>query len=173
MIRAMAILFGLALVLTACGGKGGSQTANKMKAEVSHNLTNAEYFWELITVKDDYTKWALFPGVEAYTIGKSPHGAYVTLFINPDVENALPVTNGQLPYGSILVKDNYDESKELVAVTVMAKLKGFNPDGGDWVWAKFTMKDGQKVCGMVDMCIDCHSARKENDYVMMKNLSLN
>ncbi len=48
----------------------------------------------------------------------------------------------------------------------MYKVKGFNPEAGDWFWAKYT-PDGQvQAAGKAEMCIKCHGAKKENDYFM-------
>ena len=41
-----------------------------------------------------------------------------------------------MPNGAIIVKENYtaDGASELIAI--MDKVRGYNPDNNDWLWAK-------------------------------------
>jgi hypothetical protein len=55
--------------------------------------------------------------------------------------------------------------KKLAAVTVMYKVKGYNPDAGDIFRMKF-LPDGKiEASGKVDMCIGCHTKAMENDFL--------
>jgi hypothetical protein len=74
-----------------------------------------------------------------------------------------------LPEGSILVKENYGKDKKtLVAITPMYKVKGYNPDDRNWLWAKYK-KDGTiEAAGKVEGCIQCHRNVKEDDYLFSK-----
>ena len=69
-----------------------------------------------------------------------------------------------------LKKENYTADKKLAALTVMYKVKGYNPQAGDWFWAKY-LPDGKIAAeGRVDACIQCHSMAKANDYIMIAPL---
>ena len=67
--------------------------------------------------------------------------------------------------GSIIAKENYTAEKKFVALTVMYKIKGYNPTAGDWFWAKYNPDGTVAAAGRVKGCIDCHSAKKDNDYI--------
>jgi hypothetical protein len=50
-------------------------------------------------------------------------------------------------------------------LTVMYKFKGYNPEGGDWFWAKYARDGSVMASGKVEGCIKCHGRRKDNDYI--------
>jgi hypothetical protein len=120
---------------------------------------------ELITVTQDYRQWPMFPGKEALYKGQHPHGAYLTTYVSPAVLAALQSKSGQLPDGSIIVKENYSPEKELAAVTLMYRRTGYNPEGGDWYWLKYAPDKTILAEGRVDGCINCHRGVKNNDWV--------
>ena len=127
-----------------------------------------ERFWNYLQ-QAQYRNWAPLPGVsgDAYD-GNSPHGDKVKLYANRTAAAGARA----LPVGSILVKENFDATgTKLMAVTVMYRSEGFNPDGGDWHWTKYepdgvlsTMK-GMRITGKVGMCIDCHRSAGGGDFV--------
>ena len=47
----------------------------------------------------------------------------------------------------------------------MYKVKGYNPAGGDWFWAKYDPEFNILAEGMVKGCLNCHGSAKANDYV--------
>ncbi len=67
----------------------------------------------------------------------------------------------------IEVKENYSPSHELKAITVMYKIKGYNPDDGDWFWVKYSAKGKTLKAGKPGGCIGCHATRVANDYVLV------
>jgi len=118
---------------------------------------------------DNYTaNWKTWPGRDKMYKGTPPHGALLTTYLNNKAYNAIEKKEEELPYGSILVKENYMPDKKLGAVTVMSRVKDYNPDAGDWFWVKFapdgkplTMeKDGKSMtlAGKVPGCIGCHQS---------------
>jgi hypothetical protein len=64
-----------------------------------------------------------------------------------------------------MLKENYTPEKKLAAVTVMYKVKGYNPDGGDWFWVKYDPNYDILAEGKVEGCLNCHGSAKANDYV--------
>ena len=93
--------------------------------------------WQHITVTNPYTGWGYWPGKFGIYEGTRPHGAKLILYANgPALKAARAGT--PMPYGAILVKENYGvDGKKLMAVTPMFKVEGYNPDAGDWFWAKY------------------------------------
>lgn len=129
---------------------------------------DADQLWNYITVENAYQKWGFWPGHQGMYPGKSPHGAFLKLYANPPALKA--ARQGEpLPDGSILVKENYGEDrKTLKALTPMYKVKGYNPEGGDWFWAKYG-PDGKVIAaGKVESCINCHRGGRTRDYVFTK-----
>jgi hypothetical protein len=66
----------------------------------------------------------------------------------------------------MIVKENYTPEKVLAAVTVMYKRQGYNPEGGDWFWLKYTPDGAIAAEGKVADCIACHGQSKENDWLL-------
>lgn len=120
--------------------------------------------WNFITQQSPYEKWQPLPGHEGLYEGKSPHGAYLKVYINDRALDA--VRKGEsVPEGTIIVKENYGkDQKTLMAVTPMYKVKGYNPEGGDWFWAKYGAGGKVLAAGKIDGCIRCHSVRKDKDW---------
>jgi hypothetical protein len=52
-----------------------------------------------------------------------------------------------------------------MAVTPMYRMKGFNPEGGDWYWAKYGADGSVMKSGKVEGCIQCHSVQKAKDWI--------
>lgn len=133
---------------------------------------HAAKLWNSIQ-KDDYRDtWKLYPGKGKLYKGTHPHGAFLTTYVNGPAIKGLTSGAKELPYGSILIKENYKPDKTLAAITVMERVEGYNPDAGDWFWVKFSpagevlTKDvemeGKKktvtLAGKPKGCIGCHTA---------------
>jgi Cytochrome P460 len=126
---------------------------------------------------EKYTNWAPVPGEsEGFSEGESPHGAFLKMYLNRTAAG----NPKKLPYGSIVIKENYGpDQKQLMAVTVMYRAKGFNPDSGDWYWAKYN-PDGtvaqappemgsMPIAGKVGGCINCHSGAADDDFAFFND----
>lgn len=111
-----------------------------------------------------YTMWNLWPGKGRLYKGTEPHGSLLTTFVNDSayysIANKKPFSDG-----AIIAKENYDADKKFVALTVMYKIRGYNPDGGDWFWAKYAQDGKVLASGKVKGCLNCHSAKKDNDFI--------
>ena len=128
---------------------------------------DAADFYTFITKTEPYQKWALWPGHEAMHPGVSPHGAFLKIYVNKPAHEAIVKKMKVMPDGAIIVKENYaDDQKTLVALTPMYKVKGFNPEAGDWWWAEYGPQGEPKASGKVQMCIDCHAKVKASDYLV-------
>ena len=71
-----------------------------------------------------------------------------------------------MPYGAIIVKENYGKDKKtLMAITPMYKLKGYNPEAGDWFWVKYDSSGKVLKAGKVKGCIDCHRTQEDKGWL--------
>jgi len=122
-------------------------------------------FWAHITETDSYLGWGYWPGHYGMYPGKSPHGAFLKVYANGIALKA--AREGKpMPYGAILVKENYGKDQAtLMAVTPMYKIKGFDPEAGDWFWVKYDANGKVLKEGKVTGCISCHQARKAADWI--------
>lgn len=120
--------------------------------------------WKEITETSDYTKWSFWPDHKGMQPGKAPHGPFHKVYVNDLALNAKTVP---FPDGAIVVKENYSKEKKLAAITIMKKIKGYNPEGGDWYWVKYSPEGKADKAGKVQGCIKCHGAHKMNDYVFV------
>jgi hypothetical protein len=116
----------------------------------------AQPFWTYITKTDPYTEWSFWPGKEGMYQGTEPHGANLKLYAN-DIAIEAANAGQPMPDGAILVKENYSQEQQLVGITPMYKVQGYNPDAGDWFWAKYGPDGSVEASGKVDGCIKCHS----------------
>ncbi len=121
--------------------------------------------YDFITKAEPYQQWALFPGKGKFYKGKHPHGALLTTYVNDIALASIKDRSGTLANGSIIVKENYMPDKKLGAVTVMYRVKGYDPNGGDWFWAKYKADGSVAKEGKVNGCINCHAAVINNDWV--------
>ncbi len=71
-----------------------------------------------------------------------------------------------MAFGSLIVVENHDADKKLTDLTVMLKIKGYNPQAGDWHWFQYDPRGKVLAEGRVDICIDCHRSKSNNDFVM-------
>jgi hypothetical protein len=121
--------------------------------------------WEYVTKTDPYTGWEYWPGREGTYKGTHPHGAQLKLYGNgPALEAAR--AGREMPSGSIVLKENYGkDGKTLMAVTPMYKVEGYNPDGGDWFWAKYGPGGEVQKEGKVEGCVNCHRPRSSQNWI--------
>lgn len=112
-----------------------------------------------------YRSWSLWPGKGRLYAGREPHGSLLTTYVNDAALYAINNKKG-MGDGAIIVKENYTKDKEFVALTVMYRVKGYNPEAGDWFWVKYAPDGTAQSAGKVKGCIDCHGAKKDNDYIL-------
>jgi hypothetical protein len=101
--------------------------------------------------------------------GTEPHGALLTTYVNDTGITGIGKKK-QLPEGTIIAKENYGADKKYLALTVMYKIKGFNPGASDWFWAKYDADGKVLASGKVEGCIICHGKKKDNDYIFTGEL---
>lgn len=142
----------------------------KLLPPLTKDEISGERLWKRITEEENFRRYPFWPGVKGVQRGQSPHGQYHRSYIHPYLYNSLPVANRVAPEGSIIIKENLDQNRDVLSYTVMAKVTGYNPDAGDWFWAAYS-KDGAVMReGKIESCITCHSPVKDNDYIVLYRL---
>ena len=121
--------------------------------------------YDYITKTSPYQNWALFPGKDKLYKGQHPHGALLTSYVNDVALKGINNRVGVLDDGAIIIKENYMPDKNLGAVTVMYRVNGYDPDAGDWFWAKYKANGSIEKEGKVAGCIGCHTAAIGNDWI--------
>ena len=138
----------------------------------------AAKLWKVLEKEHFIGRHAIYSS--PYT-GRQPHGAVLDT-----IDGELKV-RGET--GAVIVKRNYggegvskqsvanNPEKYLMAVTVMYKRKGYDPEDGDWFWAKYNPdgslaknSKGVALAGRVakdasEGCIACHKAAPGGDFV--------
>lgn len=157
------MFFLAALCLTACSSKGGESSA-----PVTLPGADAAQLFNYIKNQNPYTSWAAWPLTTKLYPGRAPHGAFLNNYVNDIAANSIAAATDiaaqhGMADGSIVVNENYGPDKTLAALTVMYRVKNFNPAGGDWFWAKYEPDGTVDASGAVTLCIDCHANAKGND----------
>jgi hypothetical protein len=173
----------IVLFAAACGPRDAGEPVEEVPeteaepaAEESATLPEAsgEAVLAYLTAADFRNSWDLWPGTTEKYEGTEPHGALLTTYLNPAAAQAAASGAGEMPPGAIVVKDNFMPDGMFGASTVMYKIEGYNPEAGDWWWAKF-MPDGSvdmdgMAQGRVEMCIGCHAKGADNDYLLTASI---
>lgn len=128
----------------------------------------AKALWNYITKTSPYSEWGFWEDHKDMQPGNAPHGPFHKVYVN---EILLKSTTAPVPYGSIQVKESYDKAKKKTAITVMYKVKDFNPDAGDWYWVKYSLDGKGGPAGKVQGCIGCHGIKAKNDYILVHDLT--
>ena len=148
------------------GSRGTTQSRSYVQS--ADNRPFEDRFWSYLK-SQMYTNWAPVPGKsDGFSEGQSPHGAFLKMYLNRTAAG----NPKELPNGSIIIKENYGpDKKTLMAVTVMYRTKGYNPEAGDWYWAKYNpdgtiakmppAKGSMKIAGKAKGCIMCHGESAE------------
>lgn len=126
--------------------------------------------------RHDYRKWNGADGqAPDFQKGESPHGALVKIYV--DKNAAADLKN--LPSGSLIVKENFSPDKKLMAITLMQRSQGYDPEHGDWYYAKY-MPDGKiartppemksmPIAGKFSKCIECHAGADGDDHAFIND----
>jgi hypothetical protein len=153
-------VLGTAIVVSA------AEKGEKAEKQMMMPAPDGKTLWTYITEVNPYQGWAIWPGYMELAEGQSPHGAWLRVYANGVAMKAAREGKDMMPDGAIIVKDNYAEDKKtLAAITPMYRVKGYNPEGGDWFWVKYG-PDGEVMAeGKVKGCIDCHKAADDWRFV--------
>jgi hypothetical protein len=131
--------------------------------------TGASLF-EQLKGMDYKHKFRIWPGKTSFSKGAESHGDFLTTYVNIPAFMTVAGKKGIMPVGAMIVTESYTTDKKLVDIAVMFKVNGYNPDSGDWFWARYS-PDGKVISeGKVDTCIKCHGTKKDNDFILTGTL---
>lgn len=158
------VIFAMLFTFGLCASAFAIHETLPSETQITLPGPDATALYKYITELDPYTRWQLWPGKGKLYKGTEPHGALLTTYVN---DTAYRSAKGKtaMTDGAIIVKENYTSDKKLVALTVMFKIKGYNPEAGNWFWARFAPDGTKEVSGKAKACIKCHEGRKGNDYI--------
>lgn len=126
---------------------------------------NAGDVWSYITEDSRYTDWDLWPEKTLNDDGTPPHGRFLKTYVNMPALRSI-VDRAGMSHESVIVQENYGSDNRLSFLMVMYKVPGYNPDAGNWFWARYLPDGKAEESGKIGTCIECHGRRKENDYIM-------
>lgn len=129
---------------------------------------NASDLYTMFAEDMSYTDWSFWEDVEGLMEGQAPHGALVRSYAN---DPALTASGDAYPYGSLIIKENYAPDTTLTKLTVMYKVRDYNPGNGDWFWAIYGANGSVEGEGKIQGCISCHRARRDHDYTFLHDLN--
>ncbi len=123
----------------------------------------------------DYITWTRANSQKSFE--QSMHPVAKDIYFNEAV--AASISSGSFPHaeGSIFVKEvTSPETLQVQMLTVMRKVSGFNPDGGDWQYGMFERTDDGTFAGEwmsvegAAMCSGCHLAAADKDFTFLSYL---
>lgn len=124
----------------------------------------ADSLWDQM---QGHEQWGYFDAHPGMMEGNGPHGEYVETRINAVAAR----DQADPPFGSILVKENYgsQDRSSLESYTVMQRVEGYDPENGDWFWARWSADGELTHAGKVGMCYDCHFDAQGDDFVFLND----
>jgi hypothetical protein len=157
-------------------GSGSSRAAPPRATRPPTPEEFYDSFWRHLVKKDAaYNTWSEFQREKADDAIENPHGT-----VSKTYANKVAATDPtKLPIGSVLVREDYDSKKKRVSISVMYRVKNYDPAHNDWYWMSFLEngsisrtpeKDGRKpLAGKVTSCIDCHAKAPGKDFVFSES----
>lgn len=109
----------LGSVFLGCVGQKGPET------EIKGLAPDGKVIYKYMT-ENNYKNWKMWPGKEAFysPTPKGAHGAaFMTTYVNDVALSSIQGKTGIIKEDSVIVKENYDANKTLMALTVMFKGK--------------------------------------------------
>lgn len=155
-MRKISVIVGILFIAACLGGS--------VMAFADMPDPDPQALWNYITKVSPYRNWSFWPDHQGMQPGRAPHGPLHKVYVN---DRALHSVKPPVQNGSIIVKENYNKAKELVAITVMYKAPGYNPGVGDWFWVKYTPDGKAKPFGKPKGCISCHGTKANNDFIIV------
>lgn len=168
MKKTLVIVISIVLLAAVSLAVTGQEKEMKMKGKgmkAKMPPADAEACWMYMTKMSPYHGWGYWPGHAGIKEGKSPHGKFVRVTANPVALMAARKGMKEMPDGALIMKENFDADRKLVALTPMYKVKGYNPEGGDWFWMKLAPDGTVEASGKLKGCVGCHAKVKKNDWI--------
>jgi len=119
-----------------------------------------------ISKKNPYTTWQTWTDSDKRNAGSGAHGTYIKKYVNDKAYKALSSGAETMPYGSIIVQENYS-SWGLMSITVMLKeQRGFNPRSNDWFFVTYSPNGAPRSDEREDSCLSCHNSESKTDLLI-------
>lgn len=105
--------------------------------------------------------------------GTEPHGAILE-YLEDEVEvagnNGVAIVKRNYGGEDASIERVWSDGRDLLAsVTVMYRREGYDPEHGNWYWAKYGPDGGVDTAGKVESCIACHEGAPGDDYLFSFN----
>jgi len=106
--------------------------------------------------------------------GTSPHGK-VQVWYSKDLKDLVGLASFKAPVGAVSIKPFEAGSATGLAVMVK-KERGYDPENGDWLYemrsadGAVLSRGGKLMSGKISMCIGCHTAAADKDYLVGTDL---
>lgn len=154
----------VALLAVACGDNSEASQDGDVSDRVADGPpvaaapdTTPAAVWAHLQEEGYRDSWQLWPGTEELYPGTEPHGMLLTTYVNgPAGQGLADGDASSLPYGSIVVKENYMPDSTFAAATVMYRVEDYNPEHDDWLFAKFGPEGEAQAFGRAASCQACH-----------------
>jgi hypothetical protein len=164
-MKPLSIIIAACLILSIVPLANAIHETQPAETQVPLPGADAAKLYDYIIKSRPYTAWDLWPGKGKMYKGTQPHGDFLTTYVNDAALSGIKGKKGPMPDGAIIAKENYGADKKFTALTVMYKIKGYNPAAADWFWAKYDGGGKVLASGRAEACIKCHEAKKDNDFV--------
>lgn len=162
-MKKLLVIAVVAAVLGAAGGAGRGR-AEPSPCDYKEFGLDAAKFFVYLTKDTPYRLWRHWPGREAAR-PQGPHGPRAVIYVNPAAYEAI-VRKDTMTFGSLIVMENRNPDESLRSLSVRIKIKGYNPEGGDWYWFAFAPDGTAQAEGRAGVCLGCHGKGKADDYIM-------
>jgi hypothetical protein len=134
-------------------------------APTDEDRAMADQLWQEMQDAGYRDNWDTPIGKGTFYQGQPPHGALLSTYLSPGAAEAMNTKPGQMPDGALIVKENFMPDKTLDSLTVLYKQMGYDPEHGDWFWAKYGPGGEVQVLGKAALCISCHGSVRSNDFI--------
>lgn len=166
--------FTLVLVVgwTAVAFSQGSGSSRVDAPRATRPQTPDEFhssFWGHIVKKDAaYNTWKVLSHEKTEDGVENPHSTISQTYANKVAAD----DPRNLPIGSVLVREDYDDKRKRQSISVMYRVKSYDKDHGNWYWIKYLENgsvargtDNKAVAGKMTSCSDCHGKAQSKDFV--------
>lgn len=171
-LKLLSITLALVAGWTAVAFSQGSGSSRVDPPRATRPQTPDEFhasFWSHICRQDAaYNTWKVLKWEKAEDGIENPHGAVTPTYANKVAADD-PKT---LPIGSVLVREDYDDKRKRLSISVMYRVKAYDKDHGNWYWIKYLEngtvvrgKDNKPLAGKIASCSECHSKANDKDFV--------
>ncbi|MGC9269937.1 cytochrome P460 family protein [Acidiphilium sp.] len=122
--------------------------------------------WQQVHALQEHGK--LLEGSHLYMFGSRMADYYTIDRANPPALAAAAkgvAAVKTFPAGSLLIKENFNDHKQLGTITAMLKLPGYDKQNRNWVMAMYKPDGTPMAFGKVDSCDKCHAIASASDFV--------